>query len=205
MPYARKNWKTHELKIALANPVSADGGPDAHSSKHAVSGELANHPMFQKARVNAVVTSGNASSQNARFHAKGVDGTWLKKADGTNLHSNSVRKNNPIPKPEVGRHSALDVERIAAALVEALNDDAMQVNLQTLDAGNDMKVHVNFTNSIGRGNIHQTGMASQIGVDFVSLFVYCKPNPNNTDVPIFQTVVPSNQTKVGGGDPIVAI
>lgn len=205
MPYARKNWKAHELKIALANPVHAIGGPDAHSSKHAVSGELANHPLFQKARVNAVVTSGNASQSNAHFHAKGLDGSWVKKDDGTNLHSNSVRKNNPLPKPEASRHSALDVELIAAALVNALNCDAMQIHLQTLDAGNPMKVHVNFSDSIGKGNIHQSGMASQIGVNFISLFVYCKPNPGNSDVPIFQTIVPSSQNKLDGSDPIITM
>jgi hypothetical protein len=52
------------------------------------------------------------------------------------------------------------------ARVNALNCDAMQVHLQTLDAGNPMKVHVNFNDSIGKGNIHQSGMASQIGVNY---------------------------------------
>jgi hypothetical protein len=30
-----------------------------------------------------------------------------------------------------------------------------------------------------------------------------KPNPGNKDVPIFQTVVPGNQHKLGGSDPII--
>ena len=205
MPYTRTNWKLHELKIALANPVHSHGGPHAHSAMHAASGELANHPLFQKARVTANIVTGGASDRNAHFHAKGPDGTWVKNpATGTNLYSNSQRNNNPIPKPDASRHSVLDVDQIAAALVRALNAPAMQAHLGNLDAGRDMKVHVNFVASIGRGNVHATGQAST-GADFVSLFVYCKPNPGNKDVPIFQTVVPSDQRKVGGPDPIVSI
>lgn len=204
MPYARTNWTIRELKLALANPVHADGGPHAHSNIHAVASELANHPLFQKARVTAQIVGGNARYSNAKYHAKGPDGTWVKKPDGTNLYSNNQRKQNPMPSPDADKHSALNVEDVAAALATALSDPALQPHLAVIDAGNDMKVHLNFAAHIGRGNLHQTGMASQT-VDFISLFVYAKRNPNNKDVPIFQTVVPSNQHKVGGSDPIIAL
>jgi len=196
MPYARKNWKSHELTIALANPVHSQSGPRAHSAMHAASGELANHPLFQKARVIYEVTTGGASHRNDHFHAKGPDGKFVKKHDGSNLYSNSMRKRNPIPLPDASRHSVLEVGRVAEALVKALNSDVMQPLLQNLDNGHDMKVNVNFLDSIGRGHVHATGQASA-QVDFVSLFVYCKPNPGNKDIPIFQTVVPSDQPKAG--------
>jgi hypothetical protein len=204
MPYARTNWKEHELKIALSNPVHSHGGPHAHSAMHAGSGELANHPLFQKARVSAEIVTGGATHRNDHFHAKGADGTWVKGPTGANLYSNSQRNNNPIPKPDASRHSVLDANFVAAALVRALNAPTMQAHLANLDAGNDMKVHVNFAAPIGRGHVHATGQASA-QTDFVSLFVYCKPNPGNRDIPIFQTVVPSDQRKVGGGDPILNI
>lgn len=204
MPYARTNWTIHEVKIALANPVSTTSGPRAHSAMHAVAGELANHPLFQKARVTAEIVTGGATHKNDHFHARDPNGGFMKKADGTNLHSNATRKNNPIPMPDASRHSALNVESMAPALVNALNYPTMQDHLKTLDAGTDMKIHVNFAATIGRGNLHETGQPS-ISVDFFSLFVYCKINPNNKDVPIFQTVVPSNQLKVGGSDPIITV
>jgi hypothetical protein len=203
MPYARTNWKTHELKIALANPVHAHGGPHAHSAMHAGAGELANHPLYQKARVTAEIVTGGATHRNDHFHAKGPDGTWVKNASGTaNLYSNSQRAAHPIPKPDASRHSVLSVDHVANALVRVLNDPTMQPYLANLDAGHDMKVHVNFGASIGRGYVHATGQPS-MQADFVSLFVYCKRNPGNKDIPIFQTVVPSDQRKVGGGDPIL--
>ncbi|AGH44195.1 hypothetical protein C427_2086 [Paraglaciecola psychrophila 170] len=46
-------------------------------------------------------------------------------------------------------------------------------------------------------------MASQIGVNFTSLFVYCEPNSSNSDVPTFQTIVPSSQNKLDGNNPII--
>lgn len=204
MPCARTNWKVQEVKIALANPISSGSGPKAHSAMHAPSGELGNHPLFQKARVQAEIVTAGASHANDKYHQRDATGAYLKKPDGTYLYSNSQRKNNPIPVPDASKHSALNVESVAAALVIALNDPAMQAHLATLDLGNDMKVHVNFSATIGRGYVHQTDLPSQ-AADFVSLFVYCKPSSTNKDIPIFQTVVPSNQLKVGGGDPIVSI
>jgi hypothetical protein len=88
-------------------------------------------------------------------------------------------------------------------MVNALNCDAVRMHLHTLDAGNPVKVHVSFSDSIGKGNSHQSGMASQIGVNFTSLFVYCEPNSRNSDVHIFQTIVPSSQNKLDGNNPII--
>jgi hypothetical protein len=81
-------------------------------------------------------------------------------------------------------------------MVNALNCDAVRMHLHTLDAGNPVKVHVSFSDSIGKGN-------SQIGVNFTSLFVYCEPNSRNSDVHIFQTIVPSSQNKLDGNNPII--
>jgi hypothetical protein len=93
------------------------GGPDAHSSKHAVSGELANHPLFQKARVNALYC------------------------------------------------------------------DAMQVHFQTLDAGNPMKVHVNFSDSIVKATFTNREWPVKWALTLLlCLFVYCKPNPGNSNM-----------------------
>lgn len=195
MAYARQNWKTHELKIALANPVHSETGPHAHSSKHAASGELANHPLFQRARVTAVVHTETAKDSNASYHTKSDGFHWD--------HNSATRKANPMPRAEVGTHSALDVESLAPALRDALNSNDMQPHLGTLDGGADMKVHVNFSNSIGTGNIHKASGTTTAA--FVSLFVYCKKNPNNKDVPIFQTVVPSDTHKAGGSDPIITV
>lgn len=195
MPYARQNWKSHEVKLALSNPVHAASGPHAHSSKHAASGELANHPMFQRARVTATVYSDRAKDSNAQYHTK---------SDGVHWDSSkSVRKANPMPKAEVGTHSTMDVLDMAPALVTALNSAAMQTHLATLDGGNDMKVHVNFSSSIGTGNIHKASGTTTAAMQ--CLFVYCKPNPNNKDVPIFQTVVPSDTHKSGGNDPVISV
>ncbi len=196
MPYQRTNYKVHELKIALANPVSSQSGPHAHSNKHAVSGELANHPLFQKARVSANVYQNGASDANRVYHMK---------SDGVHWDYNSATRHaNPIPKPEVGRHSAVDVNLLAPALRDALNHASMQPHLGTLDGGTDMKVHVNFTGAIGQGYEHTT-TGGTAPVSFVSLFVYCKPNTGNRDIPIFQTVVPATAHKVGGHDPIITL
>ena len=195
MPYARQNWKPHEVKIALANPVHSASGPHAHSFKHATAGELANHPMFQRARVTATIHTDKAKDSNASYHTKSDGFHWD--------HGKSARKSHPMPKAEVGTHSTLNVESLAPALVTALNSGPMQTHLATLDAGNDMKVHVNYTSTIGTGNVHRASGTSSAAMQ--TLFVYCKPNPNNKDVPIFQTVVPSDTHKAGGNDPIITV
>ncbi|MCK0149407.1 hypothetical protein MWU54_05195 [Marivita sp. S6314] len=195
MPYARKNWQLHEVSIALSNPVHSAAGPHAHSSKHATAGELANHPLFQRARVTATVHTDNAKDSNASFHTKESDGSWT--------NNSKTRHANPLPKAEVGTHSTLDVQDMAPALVNALNSDPMQAHLATLDGGGDMKVHVNFSASIGTGNVHRAAGSHAAAMN--CLFVYCKPNPNNKDVPIFQTVVPSDTHKAGGKDPIITV
>jgi hypothetical protein len=110
----------------------------------------------------------------------------------------------PLPEPEVGRHSTLNDVAIANALSRAFNDGAMRPHLHGLDAGADTKVHLNFSGTIGTGNFHATGQPSRPAT-FNSLFVYLKPNPGNSDIPIFQTVVPAEQHKAGGTDPIIAI
>ena len=196
MAYARQNWTEDEVLRLLANPVHSETGPHAHSSKHAASGELANHPMFQKARVTALIISEQQRSANAKYHVKDDHGKYPKNA--------KFRGANRVPRPEVGTHSVLRDDLVATALTQALNHNDMQAHLQGLDGGNDLKVHANFhTGSFGRGKIHTA--ANSADADFVSLFIYCKPNPSNADLPIFQTIVPSDQLKVGGNDPIIQI
>ncbi len=188
MPYARRNWKIDEVKIALANPVHSASGPKAHSSLHATAGELANHPLFQRARVTAIIHDDRQKASNAVYHTKHNNGQWV--------YNSHTRKHNPLPKPEVKRHTALNVESLAPALVRALNSPAMQSHLASLDEGQDMKVHVNFDASIGTGKVHDGEVTTS--APMVALFVYCKRNPANKDVPIFQTVVPSDSHKAEG-------
>ncbi|QDC09217.1 hypothetical protein FHY55_08180 [Oceanicola sp. D3] len=197
MPYARRTWTINELVRLLSNPVSAPSGPAAHSAKHGVEGELASHPLFQKARVEAHVYDGRKSDLNASYHEKNPDGTWV--------HSNSQRKQHPLPSPEVGRHSTMSALDMATALMRAFNTAQMQPHLATLDGGSDMKVNVNFNLPIGNGLAHRTGHGTaNVGVR--SLFVYCKPNPGNADLPIFQTVVPKDQLAgPGGSTPLVTV
>lgn len=202
MPYKRTNWRQDELIRALQNPTHAAAGPHAHSSIHAVEGELANHPMFQRARVTATVhdarqKASNVAAQDA-LRAQWAAGALSK----TKL--NKELKKVPVPAPEAGKHSTLGVVFMANALLRALNHPDMQPHLGTLDGGTDVKVHVNFRNGIGSGYLHQAGQASRPG-SFTSLFVYMKPNPGNRDIPIFQTVVPSESHKSGGNDPIMEL
>lgn len=197
MPYARQTYTVNELTRLLANPVSAPSGPAAHSSKHGVEGELASHPMFQRARVEAVVHDGRKSDLNAPFHARDHLGNWV--------HSNNQRRQHPLPSPDVGRHSTMSATDMATALAQAFNSAAMQPHLATLDGGTDMRVNVNFTLPIGGGAAHRTGHPST-AMNVVSLFVYCKANPANEDLPIFQTVVPKDtHAAPGGGTPVVVI
>jgi hypothetical protein len=56
MPYARTNWTFDEVLRITQNPVDISGDPHAHSKIHATDSELANHPMFQRARVLMEVT-----------------------------------------------------------------------------------------------------------------------------------------------------
>lgn len=202
MAYKRTNWTSDEIQRALTNPTHSASGPHAHSSKHAVSGELAQNPQFQKARTTAVIYDDKHRDSNLAAR-QALDN---QKASGT--ISNTQYKKQialvPLPEPEVGRHSTLNDVAVGNALARAFNNVAMQPHLGTLDTGSDMRVHVNFAGNIGTGNFHQTGQPSRAAT-FNSLFVYLKPNPGNLDIPIFQTVVPSEQHKVGGSDPIVAI
>jgi hypothetical protein len=202
MPYKRTNWTVSEIQRALSNPTHSESGPHAHSSKHAVSGELAQNPQFQKARTTAVIHDGRQKDSNlAAQQALGNQ-----KAAGT-LSNTQYKKQMaqvPLPSAEVGKHSTLNDVATANALLRVFNDSSMQPHLGTLDAGSDLKVHVNFSGNIGSGHVHETGQPSR-PASFKSLFVYLKPNPGNADIPIFQTVVPSEQHKAGGNDPILTI
>jgi hypothetical protein len=175
MPYARKNWTTAEVERALANPSTAAKGPAAHSHIHAVSGELANHPLFQKARVTAEIYEYN-------------------------------KKGKIVHGPDAKVHSTLSAAIIAAGVVKAFNKDQLQPYLAILDRGLDMKVKVNFIKPLGFGYVHQTGNDSKRS-EMRGLFIYCKPNPSNKDLPIFQTVVPySTAFKHGeAGDPVFLV
>jgi hypothetical protein len=202
MPYQRNNWTADEIVRALSNPTHSASGPHAHSSKHAVSGELAQNPMFQKARTTAVIhddkhRDSNLAAQQALTQQKQSGAL-------SNTQYKKQMAQVPSPEPEVGRHSTLNDVAVANALSRAFNTVAMRPHLGTLDGGVDLKVHVNFAGVIGTGNFHETGQASRAAT-FNSLFVYLKPNPGNRDIPIFQTVVPSEQHKAGGNDPIIAV
>lgn len=201
MSYQRMNWTKNELVLALANPISAESGPHAHSYKHAVSGELANHPLFQKARVEYLISDSQSKSSNAIFFEKDPSGSgWLKKPDGTNVYSNSTRKKNPLPSADASAHSCLDVDFVADAVKTAFNHPLMQAHLKLLDSNYDMSVFVNYLTTIGRGMIHKnnSGTIQTTHNDFDCLFIKCKPNPHNKDIPIFQTVVPHAVHKAGG-------
>jgi hypothetical protein len=164
MPYARKNWTAAEVERALANPRSSPTGPAAHSRIHGVAGELANHPLFQKARVTA-----------------------------------EVYEHGKAPKPEAGTHSTLPANLMAAGVARAFCKDQLQTELAKLDRGMDMKVKVNFTPPLGMGYIHKTVQGSR-PAQMKALFIYCKPNPGNKDIPIFQTVIPyETPFNVGAG------
>jgi hypothetical protein len=174
MPYARKNWTAAEVERALANPRSSASGPAAHSHIHGVAGELANHPLFQKARVTAEIYQRD----------------W---------HGNLGHK------PEVNKHSTLPASLMAAGVALAFCSDPLQGFLRTLDQGADMKVKVNFQRPIGTGQLHQTGHASR-SAEIRALFIYCKPNPGNRDIPIFQTVIPmENHYNIGQGNNSVVV
>lgn len=184
MPYARTNWTFQEIHKALQNPVSSESGPRAHSSKHATEGELAASPLFQKARVNALIVDEKHRESNIAYAGA----------------SKNQQKKHPVPAPEVGVHSTLDSVLIATALAKAFNSFAMQAHLAQLDTGQDMKVFLNFSVSLGKGMVFKTGW-SPAQQDMVCLFVYLKPNPRNKDLPIFQTVVPQTSHKIVSGGP----
>lgn len=202
MPYKRTDWRQDELIRALQNPTHAPTGPHAHSSKHAVQGELAHHPLFQHARVTTAVYDDAHRDSNLAVQQD----LLAKKAAGqlSNTQFKKQMKKASLPAPEVGKHSTLDVVFTANALLRALKHGDMQPHLGTLDGGDDVKVHVNFRNGIGDGLIHEAGQPIRKGA-FRSLFIYMKPNPGNRDLPIFQTVVPSEAHKSGGGDPILEL
>ena len=169
MPYARKTWTADEVERALANPRSSPSGPAAHSHIHGVSGELANHPLFQKARVTAEVYQRN-------------------------------NQGNIVHRPDAGTHSTLPAPLMAAGVARAFCKDQLQPCLATLDRGSDMKVKVNFVRPLGLGYIHKTGQATR-NVEIRALFIYCKPNPGNRDIPIFQTVIPmESHYRIGEGN-----
>jgi hypothetical protein len=150
MPYERNTWTAAEILRALSNPIHAAGAPHAHSSKHAVSGELARNPLYQKARTTAVIHDGkhrdsNIAAQQALNQQK-LAGTL------SNTQYKKQMAQVPLPEPEVGRHSTLNDVAIANALSRAFNDGAMRPHLHGLDAGADTKVHLNFSGTIGTGN-----------------------------------------------------
>ncbi len=178
MPYARKNWTFQEIHRALQNPVSSESGPDAHSKKHATEGELASNPMFQQARVNALIHDDKHKESNIAYAGA----------------SKGQQKKHPMPAPEVSMHSTLDSALVASGLETALNTFSMQSHLSQLDSGEDMKVFVNFSVSLGKGMVYRTGY-SPGQQDIICLFVYLKPNLHNKDIPIFQTVVPQTAHK----------
>ena len=191
MPYQRKNWTFQEILKALQNPVHSKSGPKAHSSKHATVGELASHPLFQKARVEALIVDDKHKESNIIYQTA----------------SKSQQKKHPMPSPEVGTHSTLDGSLVAKALESAFNSIVLQPHLAQLDAGKDMKVFINYSNSIGKGWVFRTGW-NPSQQDMFCLFVYLKPNPRNKDIPIFQTVVPHTKPKVSSGPkstPVVKI
>ncbi len=179
MAYARTTWTFQEIHRALQNPVSSDTGPDAHSKKHATEGELASNPMFQQARVNALVHDEKHKESNIAYAGA----------------SKNQQKKHPMPAPEVPVHSTLDSALVASGLEKAFNTFGMQTHLGQLDAGSDMKVFVNFSVSLGNGMVYRTGY-SPAQQEIICLFVYLKPNPRNKDIPIFQTVVPHTAHKV---------
>ncbi len=143
MPYARLNWTAAEVERALANPRSSAAGPAAHSRVHGVSGELFNHPLFQKARVFS----------------------------------------------DVATHSTLPAPLMAAGVARAFCKEQLQPSLARLDRNTDMKIKVNFIRPLGLGYVHKSGQPSR-QVEMRALFIYCKSNPGNRDIPIFQTVIP---------------
>ncbi|HVE38297.1 MAG TPA: hypothetical protein VNM14_00330 [Planctomycetota bacterium] len=143
MPYARRNWTAAEVERALANPRSSETGPAAHSRLHGVSGELYNHPLFQKARV---IT-------------------------------------------DVNTHSTLPAPLMAGGVARAFCKEQVQPYLARLDRNTDMKIKVNFIRPLGLGHVHKSGQPTR-SVEMRALFIYCKPNPGNRDIPIFQTVIP---------------
>jgi hypothetical protein len=175
MPYARRNWTAAEVERALANPRSSSSGPAAHSHIHGVAGELANHPLFQRARVTAEIYQSN-------------------------------HQGNLVHGPDARKHSTLPAPLMAAGVALAFCTDRLQPYLARLDAGSDMKVKVNFLRPLGTGQFHQTGHGSRIA-EMKALFIYCKPNPGNRDIPIFQTVIPmENHYNVGqGNDPLIVV
>ncbi len=181
MPYKRKNWTLKEISYGLANWVSAPNSPHAHSRIHAVKGELYENALFQKGRVQSIIHTNRAKESNAKY--------WQKKSDGSYQNNSKTRKKHPLPKPEVSTHSTLARSKVAAALCKAFNHPHMQPFLEKLDGGFDMKVNVNFKNSIGTGLVHKPNQPS-VSTPMMALFVYCKPNPGNKDMPIFHTVVP---------------
>ena len=190
MPYKRSNWTIKEISYALGNPRDAASGPHAHSHIHAVSGELYEHPLFQKGRVQGIIHSAEQRDSHRPY--------WAPDPSGKKKYqfSAKIRKKFPLPKPEVGKHSTLKRASMAAALCQAFNHPHMQSYLGQLDKGSDMKVNVNFKSPIGMGKLHMPNQPSK-DVKIVSLFVYCKPNPGNKDIPIFHTVVPFNAPSKG--------
>ncbi len=154
MPYQQNNWTQKEITYALSNPVDAKSGPHAHSRIHAVSGELYEHPLFQKGRVQSIIHTDKQRESHKPFWEKDPAGKKKYKFSG------KIRKKYPIPKPEVGKHSTLKRASVASALCQAFNHPHMQTYLGQLDKGSDMKVNVNFKSSIGVGKLHAPNQPS---------------------------------------------
>ena len=179
MPYARQTWTQAVVTRLLQNPVHAAQGPHAHSGIHGVEGELANHPLFQRARVLNDVTQ-------------------------------TDRRGRVRTRAEVGAHSTLDSQSMAAALTRVLNHARMQPHLQQLDQNRrdpafNLKIWVNFIRPIGQATLHRRAGSRQFNPR--CLFVYLKPNPGNADLPIFQTVVPHENHKPVGSvrEPVIIV
>lgn len=161
MPYARTNWTKEEILGLLECPISLSGA-NAHANIHAVSDELHQNLMFQNARVkNQVCFLDNKGKLKKKF--------------------------------EVPAHSTMDADLVADALCNAFNTDAVQTVLRELDEMNgdseaNVKFHINFSSEIGEATLHKRNGTTKVQCNH--LFVYLKKNPNQSDLPIIQTIVP---------------
>lgn len=181
MPYARKNWTTNEVSRLLQNPVHSPEGPHAHSRIHGVEGELASHPLFQRARVNNDVTQVDRRGRVRTRAEVGAHSTL-----------NSLHMSQALVR-------ALNHDRMQEHLAQL--DQARQNSQYNFS----LKVWVNYIRPVGQADLHRRGGSAQFNVR--SLFVYLKPNPSNADLPIFQTIVPHAEHKAFGSvrEPVIIV
>jgi hypothetical protein len=116
------------------------------------------------------------------------------------LHSHPLFAKARITTGGATTHSTMSEVEMVNALVDAMNNAAMQPFLAQLDAGTDsVNVNVNYTNSPGTCNVFKKGgpggVTQNLGQAVWALVLKIRRNPGNANVPIIQTSIPYTVTQ----------